>query len=241
MSLPIIISLTTIPPRFNQTAKNIEFLLQNLNKIGSGEDIIVILNCPMFYKRFSDNISGRNELRKLKKYKQFVLQENINDDGPITKIIPTLHFINSFHKKFIIVICDDEKYHIDAFKKIIDYQNKNISVVHSYWVYNYPKNISLVEQIHVPQGVDMISVCSDYMNDFINYNKSVINSGSDCILVDDLVLGYYFKKKGMLVKQIERDWKWPWIPTQMGTPSLFNLKGDSSRDTLMKKCYNYLK
>jgi len=234
MTLPVIITLTTIPPRFHQTAKNIEHTLKNL-KLENNQKFTVILNCPKFYYRFKENTSGRNELKKLKKYKNFIMNEDIKDEGPITKILPTISLIN---KPSIIIICDDEKYHINAFKKIIKQQHINFSTVYSYWVYNYPKDC-YTHQIHVPQGVDMISVYSPFMNDFKYFYKTYENNKS-CKLVDDLVLGFYFKQKGIHVKQLSRDWKWPWIPTQIGTPSLFNKTGEESRDNLMKFCYDKL-
>ena len=232
MGLPVIITLTTIPPRFHQTAKNIEHTLKNLKLTDS--DYKLVLNCPRVYQRFKENESGRKALKRLTRYKKFIFNEDCEDLGPITKIIPTLQLVTN--QPSILIICDDEKYHIDAFKKMIRQQNTNFSTVYSYWVYNYPKGSS-VNKIQVPQGVDMISVYSPFMSDFGYYYQA---HHKNCKLVDDLIFGYYFKQKGVPVKQLARDWKWAWIPTQMGTPSLFNLKGNESRVESMNRCYNSL-
>lgn len=203
--LETIITLTTIPPRFEQTAKNLESLLKTIPP-----NTLVVLNLPKRFQRFQPNPKGRKQLEALQKRfpNTFLINDNIPDMGPVTKIYPTLPLIKSQPINVTVLILDDEKYRPDAIERIIKAQYDDKFTVHSYWVYPYPTQYGHI--IQVPQGVDIISTCRDILNGL----EMFVNSNLEkCRYVDDLLLAEYFRLKGVPVKQIPRFWKWPWIPT----------------------------
>jgi len=225
-----IITLTSIPTRFDQTAKNLDYLLTNLKNPNS---TTVILNIPRIYKRFMPNISGRRKIKQLRtRFPNLRINENIPDMGPVTKIYPSLSFIESQSTNSIVLILDDEMYRPDAIERIIKCQNDDLFTVHSYWVYEYNGNAETKwgnHKIQVPQGVDIIATCRDILRDL---NPFVNNYLSHCRYVDDLLLAEYFRTKGVPVKQIARFWKWPWIPTHK-EGGLFE---SGKRELQMKSC-----
>lgn len=216
-----IITLTSIPPRFSQTAKNLSYLLENLKDPNS---TTVILNIPKTYKRFTPNPTGRRALKSLRfKFSNLRINENIPDMGPVTKIYPSLPFIRSQPTNSIVLILDDEMYRPDAIERIIKCQHDNMFTVHSYWVYQY-------NNIAVPQGVDIIATSKDLLNELEPFVNIYLSS---CRYVDDLVLAEYFRTKGIPIKQIARFWKWPWIPTHKEETGLFET---GKRDSQMQTC-----
>jgi hypothetical protein len=226
--MKVIITLTTIPPRFEQTSKNIKYMLSNLgtekqHSCLDNYEYIVMLNLPKKYDKYKPNPEGRNQLKSIHD-RRFLINENTPDMGPGTKIFPVLSLIRNHGQNPIVLILDDEKYHPDAISRIIKIQKDDMFSVHSYWVYNY-------KGIQVPQGVDIIATSGQLLRDFRV-------SHEHCKYVDDLLLAQYFSMKGIRVKQVPRYWKWPWIPTHPETGGLF---GEGNRETLMEKCYNYLK
>lgn len=215
-----IITLTSIPPRFGQTAKNLEYLLENLK---NPTNTMVIINIPLVYKRFLPNPSGRRAIKNLRKrFSNLRINENIPDMGPVTKIYPTLPFIKSQPTNVIVLILDDEMYRPDAVERIIKCQHDDLFTVHSYWVYNY-------NGIQVPQGVDIIATSKDLLHDLEPFVNNYLNH---CRYVDDLLLAEYFRTKGVPVRQIARFWKWPWIPTHK-EGGLFE---SGKREMQMKLC-----
>jgi hypothetical protein len=216
-----IITLTSIPPRFEQTAKNLNYLLSNLK---NPNETTVILNIPLIYKRFMPNTKGRRALKRLRlQFSNLRINELITDMGPITKLYHSLPFIRSQPTNSIVLILDDEMYRPDAIERIIKCQYDNLFTVHSYWVYQY-NNIS------VPQGVDIIATSKDLLADSEQFINKNLNS---CRYVDDLMLAEYFRLKGVPVKQIARFWKWPWIPTHKEGTGLFE---SGKRETQMSVC-----
>ena len=230
-SSTVVITLTTIPPRFNQTAKNLEYLISNLKEPNS---TTVILNIPRIYKRFPPNPRGRHALKKLRnQFPNLRINENIPDMGPVTKIYPSLPFIKSQSTNSIVLILDDEMYRPDAVERIIKCQNDDLFTVHSYWVYDYNLESKRGNhKIQVPQGVDIIATSKDLLNDLEPFVNNYLYS---CRYVDDLLLAEYFRLKGVPVKQIARFWKWPWIPTHKEGGLFESGKRNSQMQTCAKQ------
>lgn len=215
-----VITLTSIPPRFEQTAKNLKYLLENLK---NPSNTTVILNIPRIYKRFPPNPKGRRAIKQLRNhFSNLRINERIPDMGPVTKIYPSLPFIKAQPTNDIVLILDDEMYRPDAIERIIKCQNDDLFTTHSYWVYDY-------HGIQVPQGVDIIATCKDILHDLEPFVNNYLSS---CRYVDDLLLAEYFRLKGVPVKQIARFWKWPWIPTHK-EGGLFE---SGKRELQMKSC-----
>ncbi len=210
---PIYISMTTIPPRMKNTSR----IIQNIiNRVTGFEKII--LNIPKKYKNF-------NEIFDYPVIKNNKVIINIieKDMGPISKLIPTLNIIP---RESILLICDDDCYNHEAFKIIAEKQDKIHSKSFTFWKYSY-------NGIEVPQGADIISFWTPNLEG-IQYNET-------CFYVDDLVIGMFLKTKGIEIEQLNRNWKWPYIPNCLSVKNnvnLFSKKGENSRDLSMKKCFN---
>jgi hypothetical protein len=222
---PVYISLTTIPSRLQNTIKIIKNLL---NYVKGFEKII--LNIPWSYRRWP-NEKIFIDLSDLEKNNSRLVVNRTQDLGPITKLIPTLNLTPS---ECIIIICDDECYHHEAFKIAAERQDKEHQSTFTFWKYNY-------RGIEVPQGVDLISFWKPNLfglNEY--YNKCTQKNA--CFYVDDLVIGNFLKEKGIKIEQLNRKWKWPYIPNCLSNKNegLFEIKGEYSRDNSMKKCFESL-
>jgi hypothetical protein len=215
---PVYLSLTTIPSRFDKTMVNIKKLLDSLTGFEK-----IILNIPHKYKKFGDFKVNCN----IKD--QRLIINRCEDLGPITKLVPTIRIIPS---ECILIIFDDDEYHPEAIKIAAEKQDKEHFKSFTFWKYTY-KNIS------VPQGVDIISFWKPNLNDF-NEFYSNSKGNNHCFYVDDLVIGWYLKHKGIEIETLERKWKWPWIEGSQKGYSLFGLKGEYSRNNSMSNCYSHI-
>lgn len=226
---PVIISLTSIPDRFERTFKFINKLLQNV----SG-DYKLVLNIPHAYKRFT-NWNGDVSIFVAIGDPKFQLNR-CDDYGPITKLVPTLELYGST-KEGTLLILDDEDYRLDHIKKIVERQESDHSHSFTYYTYHY-KNIS------VGQGVDMLSFWLPNLNGFLEYYHDNVEKSPYCFYVDDLVISNFLNAKGVTITTLPRMSKWVWHPVNSSAPeeriSLFAIKGQFSRDNAMRKCYDYI-
>lgn len=223
---PVWISMTTIPSRMENTYKIINGILSNV----SGFDRIV-LNIPYKYKRFNIN---EDMVRKFQNINDTRFTINRTQDyGPITKILPTLDIVP---RESIILICDDDCYHYEAFKIAAEAQERERSKSFTFWRYRF-KNLD------IPQGVDIITFWRPNMNGFQEYaNRALKNK--HCFYVDDMIIGGYLSKNGIKIEQLDRKWKWPWIPNCFNqgstSDSLYGLGGSYSRKNSSNICYKHL-
>lgn len=223
---PVWITLTTIPDRMDKTYQVLKDMLNGL----SGFDKL-ILNVPFSYKRFEMNNKGLQKLESIRD-SRFILNR-CRDHGPLTKILPTLDIIP---QDTILLVCDDDCYHYDAFGIAAKAQENNKSKTFTYYKYNY-------NGVQVPQGVDIISFWTPNLNGFKQFALRSLQN-EYCFYVDDMVIGSYLDQNGIHVEQLERKWKWPWKPCYQNKVkskvSLFGQKGKYNRETSNLECYNYL-
>lgn len=220
---PVYISMTTIPSRIGRTIKIIKNMLIHIEGIQG-----LILNVCEHYKEVNKSPITKHfdELRNIRD-KRFIL--NITHDiGPITKIVPSLDLVP---RESVLIICDDDSYHHDAFKLIAEKQDKIHDKTFTFWKYKY-------SNLEIPQGVDLVSFWTPNLSDFKRfYNRT--KESKHCFFVDDLVIGFYLHNRGIPIEQIPRPWKFPFIPSKEDE-SLFSKKGEYSRDNSMKKCLMYM-
>ncbi len=226
-NFPLYISMTTIPSRLNNTIKIIRNVL---DKVSGYEKII--LNLPLSYKNHANAVLPK-ELNDLTRDSRFLLNKINEDLGPITKLIPSLQLIP---RNCILIMCDDDCYHHEAFKIIAENQDKNIKKSFTFWKYNYDSTV-------VPQGVDMISFWRPNLDGFEEWWESTRKS-KYCFYVDDLLIGRWLQIKGIPVEKLDRKWKWPWIanclPKKTGDRGLFGQKGKFERKKSMRECMKFL-
>ena len=195
----------------------------------------LILNIPMKYQNNKWNID-ENIVKQFPKHSKFILNRTY-DYGPITKLIPTIEFIqqNIHNNNYNLLIFDDNQYHMEAFKIIAEIQDKQHDKSFTYWKYKY-------ENIDIPQGVDIISFWMPNLNHIIPFYQKYKHN-KYCQHVDDLIIAKYLDNMGIPIKQIKRKWKWPWKYDNGNNNkfSLFAIKGNYSRDNCMKHCYSVIK
>jgi len=236
--LPVYLSFTTIPIRIKRTIKIIKNILENL----SGFDCL-FLNLPMTYindkygqLKVSDLLTLDHLQRKFAN--RFKIVRSSIDYGPVTKLLPIVQRKNSLmSNESILLIFDDNCYHLDAFKKIAEKQCENLNLTFTYYSYNY-KN-----KIRVPQGVDIVSFYFPNLQGFNEFVQYALRN-QHCFYVDDLVIAKFLQQKGIPVRDIARHWTWPWIPECYNIPdkvSLFAKEGSFSRDNSMHYCFKHLK
>lgn len=223
---PTIITLTTIPPRFENTLEIVKDFLKT--------NYTIYLNIPIKYKYFDLNQSQKNIIQQLKqlqkKHKQFILNICQSDLGPITKFYPILELFRP-NSEFNLIILDDNYYHLDGIRQIAEKQDKNHDK--SFTFYNYA-----FKDIIVPQGVDIISFWFPNLKFFKDFFEQYKHN-QYCLHVDDLLIGKYCKQFGIDIEELPRHWKWVWKPNRpkFEINSLFKKKGKFSRNNSMKLCY----
>lgn len=243
---PVYISLTTIPPRLENTVKIIKNTLLNLSGFQK-----LIINIPRSYVNFScDTSSFKKSIRDLESITdtRLVLNRPTNDNGPLTKLVSTLDIIPS---RCILIVCDDDCYHLETYKIAAEAQDLDHTSSFTFWKYKYNNSIE------VPQGADMITFWKPNMYGFNLFLNGLSHSPSDpspsdpsaCFYVDDLVIGKFLQDSRIPIKTLDRKWKWPFIPSCFGSEkseksekseSLFGKTGPNSRDNSMRKCFMML-
>lgn len=222
---PVYISMTTIPSRMKNTIKIIKNFLNNV----SGNYTLILNVCENYRKVTKSDIT--KNIEELQQINSPKFRLNVTYDiGPITKIVPSLKITPN---ECIIIICDDNCYHHEAFKILAEKQDKVHNKTFTFWKYLY-------SDVEVPQGVDLISFWKPNLQGFEKYYQKSTQE-EKCFFVDDLVIGFFLKEKGIPIVQVERKWKWPWIhPCFDEKESLNTKKGQNSRKNTMKKCFLHL-
>lgn len=176
----IFCTLTTIPER-------IEKLEKTLKSIG-GQTLVptyIILNIPKKTRK-----GGLYDMKKIYELaEKYVVFVNIieMDLGPITKIIPTLEFVNSGDKIFIID--DDTVYDKNTLKKLYD---SKLPAVGFYG----RKNLEWHENTtNTPMQMDFLESYGGvlYDADILSGLKPV----ESCDSQDDIVIGKHLKNRGI--------------------------------------------
>lgn len=235
-SLPVYITMSTIPSRMKNTFKIIDHFLKHVTGFEK-----LILNIPYKYSRFPHLIIDTTHNIK---DSRFILNRT-EDIGPLTKFLPSIPLIP---ENSITIICDDMCYKLDAFKDIAALQDHERNKSFSFYV--YPYSVDNKTPVHVPQGADLISTYSrnvsnfqEWYNKFRDELKIKKYYNSPCFFVDDQVIGWFFQYNNIPVIQVDRKHRNIYIKHCDRTTTSNNLnkqKGKHSRENTMKGCYQDL-
>lgn len=237
-TLPVYITMSTIPSRMKNTFRIIKNFMENVSGFEK-----LILNVPDKYNRWPHmkNLDLNHGIRD----PRFVLNKT-RDYGPLTKFLPTLDIIPP---ESILIVCDDMCYKLDAFRDIAEMQDRRLSESFSFYVYPYNPH-SPQPHVFVPQGADLISMYTrnalGFREFFDELNKRTgIKSYFDtpCFFVDDQVIGWYFQYKHIPMVQVERKHRNIYIKNCDNPKESDNLnsqKGKNSRENTMEGCYRDL-
>lgn len=169
------VSLTTIPKRLSSPVftKHIKFLLS----LTTYEHIVI--NIPIVSKSGELYVIPE-ELTKLEKNRvNFTINRNCKDEGPITKLSPSLRNPLIKNNDIIIVIDDDRIYKKNIFKLLTKSVNENSKSVSTFCFkliqgvtgYGFVKKVikNMLLKIHIPNECFKID---DYvLNRFVKHNK----------------------------------------------------------------------
>lgn len=238
-SLPVYITISTIPSRMSNTFKIIKHFLKHVSGFEK-----IILNIPYQYNRWPNlKIDIDKYVKDVNDSRLFV--NRTKDYGPLTKFLPSLSIVPD---NSILIIADDMCYKLSAFKDIAEKQDINRTKSFSYYVYPYGGKMG--NSVSVPQGADLISMytrnASEFPEWFDHFQKGLnLNSyfESPCFFVDDQVIGWYFQYKGIPMVQVDRNHRMIYIKDCDKAPESDNLnrqKGKNSRDNTMEGCYKQL-
>lgn len=236
-SLPVYITLSTIPSRAENTFKIIRHMLKKVHGFEK-----IILNLPHKYNRFPNAKIDLSRYDDLLHDKRFVLNRT-NDYGPLTKFMPTLSLVPD---ESILIVCDDMCYKLKAFKDIAELQDTHRNQSFTYYKYLYETSAT---PVWVPQGADLISFYTKsiqhfpkWFDEFLEHLK-VSYYESPCFYVDDQVIGYFLQYYGIPLVQVDPDHRMIYIKHCDVSPSIHNLNrqtGKLSRDTTMQQCNQQL-
>jgi hypothetical protein len=238
--MDVYLSFTTIPSRIARTIYIIKTLLQH-EQDQTLTFTKLFLNVPFIYRLPSHGIIPLKhiwELQRIEKESKgkFCLIRPWVDYGPLTKLLPVIEN-HAKHRidldRSILVIFDDECYHVELIQHAIEKQMNDLKRSFTYYRYDY-------KGIDVPQGVDLITFYMKHLREFPQYERRLSITQSACFYVDDLVIGNYLKSKGVPIEVLSRGtYQLPWIPDCItkDTVSLYAMQGASSRTNSMNGCY----
>jgi hypothetical protein len=107
----IYLSMTTIPERLqnNFFYKLLENNLQICKKYNKNRNIVakLIINIPYKFNKTQESYIITDKLEKLQKKHGFIINR-CDDEGPITKILPTLRLSRFIKDDDLILVMDDD-------------------------------------------------------------------------------------------------------------------------------------
>jgi hypothetical protein len=128
------------------------------------------------------------------------------DDGPIMKVAGTVRTIPQNEDVWIVYMDDDILYPEKMLEYYAKYISKNKKQVYAPCGFTYhPDKVyewGTYSKIGVPEGYG--SVCahrSFFGPDFLEY-VSTVTKNKDCRLSDDMVMGWYFEKSRIPIRQL---------------------------------------
>jgi len=233
-----IISLTTIPSKFDNLHKTIDSIVNQTHLPSK-----IIINIPKIYNfRMNNSKIPENKINEfLEKYSKFNCFVNLlNEDyGPGTKLLGLLEsniMVNMDTSNTYIILIDDDliykPYMIDEFDKEI---KKNSIEVCSYYVYHF-------NEIKIGQGADGFLIKYDALNQFLNF-YNVIKKEDYIGYHDDFYISYYFYITKKNIEYIRPPNNCLIYDTHSETfvDALVRLNGKYERCNLNTKSYEILK
>lgn len=225
-NINVYISMTTIPERlktewwYNNLKRNMSFLKSNY---------AIIVNIPYYSLKGEKYIIPDNVIKLQKEnYKQLILNRVYKDEGPITKLLPTLRH-NKIKDSDIIIICDDDLYYKPNVFKLLE-EGVNIN----------PKKVNLMCNFGI-MGYKGFSFKKKILKNILNFNYP-----KSCIKVDDEIIEYYITKNNIQLNYIPYDNKTNWfcsinkIETDKNRPKWYELGKDNRKGHTLA-CKNDLK
>lgn len=189
---PIFVSLTTIPSRLKHLKERLIELNQNQIK----KPTRIILNIPHQYKRNNENYD-EELLNNIKTIPNIIIQR-CDDFGPITKLLPTVHFCKTNNiNAFILTIDDDITYPSNLISDLyyqISHHPDNVYAISGYHILNNTNHFHELEsgiEIDCIEGfAGVIYNSNHFKQDFFTYYDKIKNY-PECKFHDDVTISNY--------------------------------------------------
>lgn len=231
-----VISLTTIPSRFDNLHLTIDSLIYQTILADK-----IIVNIPKIYNfRMNNSVISEQQINEfLNKYSKFNVVINFlnKDYGPGTKLLGFLNNQEDCYdllNTFVVLVDDDiiyKPYFIENFNNFVI---KNKNDVFSYCVYNF-------NNIKIGQGVDGFFIKLNTLDKFLDYYK-IIKDQDYINYHDDHYISYYFYLIKKSIEYIESPNNSLIYNIHDNTyiDALVNLNDKYSRQNLNSKCIEIL-
>lgn len=229
-----ILSLTTIPSKFDKVHVVIDSLLKQTLKPSK-----IVINIPKVYNfRFDSKSIPRKDIDKLReRYSENDIMINIMDKdyGPVSKLMGLFNNFDKLNlreeekeKTFIVLVDDDHMYKPYMLKYFDDNlkRNKGIEVA-SYWIIDY-------KHVTIGQGADGFFMKYNTLSKFRDY-YNIIKDLDYVHYHDDFLISYYFLLRKQKVHYIKAPNNRPVYDIFNQIDGLKELNGKYSRDNLNEK------
>ena len=185
---PFVLSMTTTPWRLNQDlVKRVTTLLDALP-----QNYSLTMNIPHVLKR--DNSTYPSVPDELTNHPR-ILIHRVEDQGPITKVLPTLKRLMG-SSSIIVVIDDDIVYAPDYIRALTsNYKQDESSFVSA--------NVSFPwHGIRVPEGFKGYAIPAQVVTPMLLHDLETFGTvpGTPCFTSDDFVIGMMLRKHGIKTK-----------------------------------------
>tara|TARA_B100000886_G_C20409108_1_gene486182 strand:- start:403 stop:1152 length:750 start_codon:yes stop_codon:yes gene_type:complete len=182
----VFISMTTIPERLKTDwfYNNLKNNLLNLNK-----NQCLIINIP-YFKLNGEKYFISDKIKNLQN-SNFIINRVKKDEGPITKILPSLRN-NLIKDEDIIIICDDDLIYKELMFNILE-ENvikfpEDISSMCNNTSYGFKNSI---------EGFKGFAFKKKILKNLLNYNYP-----NECIKVDDQIISFYINMNKIKVRSV---------------------------------------
>ena len=220
----VIVTMTTIPERI--ASNTISKTLKSIS-LQTREPYAVYINVPQKTRKNIDY--PIDELYKIAQdYKNVNINVVDEDLGPITKIVPTLQYINS--NDYVILVDDDVQYIPEMIETLINANKDAVGFAGR-------KNMDFLTSEYYTGTVDFLETYAGvlYRGDVLfgldEYYKTVKHL---CAGQDDIVIGKFLKSKNIIPEIIPIS-KFPSDHNAEGTPELRNENVGNGANI---SCYN---
>jgi hypothetical protein len=212
----IIISLTTSPSRLSYCLNNLMNMINN-NVIPINSEIH--LNLPKVFKR-----TGETYPYVISPHPIIKIFKDMDDDGPITKLLPTLERFKNEDDDILIITIDDDTYYNKGIFEIHEYlhnmyDNKIITTFSDLFSFNgnhyiIKENLkintnkfkinkeSLIphKQSYFIEGYSSVGYSTKLMN--VSKIKELVVKSDKCSNSDDLIISKYLSKNNIPIIKV---------------------------------------
>ena len=205
--MSVVVSLTTIPPRFAYLSRTVGSLQNQRRKPDR-----IIIHVPERYGRFSSfGFFGNDRLRELERAvgSGVEIHPMKQDFGPATKLIGLTFMSDVADDDLILCVDDDREYDSDLVLRHAEFNSLSPSSVKTEagWEIEQLSSFSYRKKL-LPRGkeyaawgyVDCLGGCCGFSLRNRNLDANLRNVPDESFFVDDIFFSAYFARKGIPIE-----------------------------------------